>query len=82
MQKTVNSNQSLVLFNPSVEPLSDATTPSQSGPGSDGNEGVLRIPQSFSITGTLPSDCLRLVSFLCLMAYQPFIGYFMPKPFS
>ena len=32
--------------------LSGATTPSQSGPGSDGNEGVLRIPQSSSITGS------------------------------
>ena len=30
----------------------------QSGPGSDGNEGVLHIPQSYSITGTSPSDCL------------------------
>ena len=30
----------------------------QSGPGSDGNEGVLRIPQSSSIAGTSPSDCL------------------------
>ena len=38
--------------------LSAATTPDQSGPGSDGNEGVLRIPQSSSITGTSPSDCL------------------------
>ena len=38
--------------------LSDATTPSQSGPGSDGIEEVLRIPQSSSITGTSPSDCL------------------------
>ena len=26
--------------------LSDATTPSQSGPGRDDNKGVLRIPQS------------------------------------
>ena len=34
-----------------------ATTPSPSGPGSDGNEGVLYIPQSSSITGTSPSDC-------------------------
>ena len=32
--------------------------PGQSGPGSNGNEGVLRIPQSPSITGTSPSDCL------------------------
>ena len=38
--------------------LSGATVPGQSGPGSDGNEGVLHIPQSSSITGTSPSDCL------------------------
>ena len=38
--------------------LSGATTPGQSGPGSDGNEGVLSIPQSSSITEALPSDCL------------------------
>ena len=37
--------------------LSGATTPGQSGPGSDGNEGVLSIPQS-SKTGASPSDCL------------------------
>ena len=42
--------------------LSDATTPSQSRPWSDDNEGVLRIPKSSSITGTSPSDCL--VSYL------------------
>ena len=28
------------------------------GPGSDSNEGVLRIPQSSSIIGTSPLDCL------------------------
>ena len=38
--------------------LSGATTPGQSGHGSDGNEGVLRIPLSSSITGASPSDCL------------------------
>ena len=38
--------------------LSGATTPGQSGPGRDGNEGILCIPQSFSITGTSPSDSL------------------------
>ena len=32
--------------------LSGATTPGQSGPGSDGNEAVLRIPQSPRITIT------------------------------
>ena len=35
-----------------------ATTPGQSGPGSDGCEGVLRIHQSLCITGNSPSDCL------------------------
>ena len=38
--------------------LSSATIPDQSGPGSNGNEGVLRLPQSSSIIGTSPSDCL------------------------
>ena len=42
--------------------LSGAITPGQSGPGSNGYEGVLCIPQSPSITGTSPSDCL--VSYL------------------
>ena len=35
--------------------------PDQGRPGSNGNERVLRIPQSPSITGTSPSD--RLVSY-------------------
>ena len=48
----------LVLFNTKI----GATIPGHSGPGSDGNKGVLRIPQSSSITGTSPSDCL--VSYL------------------
>ena len=38
--------------------LLNATTPSQSGPGIDGNEEVLCILQSFSISGASPSDCL------------------------
>ena len=42
--------------------LSGATTLGQRGPGSDGNEGVPYIPQSSSITGASPSDCL--VSYL------------------
>ena len=41
--------------------LSDATTPS--GPGSDGNLGLLHISQSSSIIGTSPSD--YLVSYPC-----------------
>ena len=47
----------LVLFN-TDRALSGATMPGQSGPGSNGDEGVLHIPQSPSITGTSPSDCL------------------------
>ena len=39
--------------------LSGATTSSQSGPGSNGNEGVHRIPQSFSNTETSSSDCFE-----------------------
>ena len=38
--------------------LSGATTLGQSGPGSDGNKRVVRIPQSSSITGALQSDFL------------------------
>ena len=30
----------------------------QSGPGNDDNKGVFHIPQSSSIAGTSPSDCL------------------------
>ena len=45
------------MSNSLIEPidriLSGATTPDQSGPGINGNEGVLCIPQSSSITGTL-----------------------------
>ena len=38
--------------------LSSAITLGQSGPGSDDSEGLFHIPQSSSITGTSPSDCL------------------------
>ena len=38
--------------------LSGAITPGQRGHESDGNEGVLYIPQNSSITGTSPSDYL------------------------
>ena len=40
--------------------LSGATIPAQSGPRSNVSEGVLHIPQSSSITGATPSDCLVL----------------------
>ena len=38
--------------------LSGATTLGQGGPGSEGNEEVLCISQSCSITEASPSDCL------------------------
>ena len=38
--------------------LSGVATLGQSGPGSNGNKGVLYIPQSSSITRAYPSDCL------------------------
>ena len=50
------------MSNYSVWPIdktqSGATTLRQSRPGSDGNGGVLRIPQSSSITAASLSDCL------------------------
>ena len=63
MQKALKSrNHGLVQFNPYIGPLSVATTPGQSGPGSNGNEGVLRIPQSSRITGTSSSDFFIVIS--------------------
>ena len=47
-------------------------TPGQSGPESDGNEGLVDIPKSSSITGTSPSDCL--VSY----PGQSFVGVLIP----
>ena len=37
--------------------LSGATIPGESGPESDGNKGVFRIPQSSGNTGASASDC-------------------------
>ena len=57
MEKTVNSrNYGLILFKPAIGSLSGPTTPGQSGPRSDGNDRVLNIPQSSSITATSSSD--------------------------
>ena len=53
------SNNSIWLID---RTLSGATTPSKTGPESDGIEGVLRILQSSSITGASPSG--YLVSYL------------------
>ena len=49
------------MSNRSIRPidrtLSDATTPGQSRPGSDGNKGIFRILQNSSITRASPLDC-------------------------
>ena len=42
--------------------ISDAMTWGQSESGSDGNEELLHIPQSISLAGASPPDCL--VSYL------------------
>ena len=51
--------------------LSSATTLDQSGPGSDGNEEILHIPQSSSITEA-SSDCLVSYTELALEESYPF----------
>ena len=52
------------MSNSSIRPinrtLSGATTQGQSGPESNGNEGVLRIPESSNINRALLSDCFVL----------------------
>ena len=58
MPKRWNSNYGLILFNQDIGPLSGTTTPGQSEPGSDGNEGLLGISQSTIIIGASQSDCL------------------------
>ena len=57
--------------------LSGATTPGQSGPGSDGNDGVLHFPQSSSITGLVWFGLVSLFN-----GISTFVGYLMPKLFS
>ena len=51
------------MSNSSIWPIdktqSGNTTSGQSGPGSDGNEGVLSIPQISIITDAALSDCLK-----------------------
>ena len=48
------------MLNSSIWPIdktiSSTTNPGWSGPGSDGNEGVLLIPQSSSITDASSAD--------------------------
>ena len=59
--------------------LSGATTPGHSGPGSDGNKGVLRILQSSSIIRTSLSDCLVSYTGQSLGSLQ-IISWFILRP--
>ena len=75
----------VVLFQPiyfsistqfsSISPInrnqSCATTPGLCEPGSDGNEGILCISQSSSITGASPSDCLMSYPGQSLVEFYP-----------
>ena len=47
-----------VVFDPRDRTLSGATTSGQSRTGSDGSEGVIRIPENSSIARASPSVCL------------------------
>ena len=63
-RKSRSTDHYATMWNSSIWPidrtLSVATTPGQSGSGSDGNDEIIRIPQSTSITGASPSECLVL----------------------
>ena len=56
IQLSMSTQFSFIL--PIDRTLSSVTTPGQSGPRIEGNDGVLHIPRSSSITATSPSDCL------------------------
>ena len=62
MDLALKNLQRLICYKTQTTNQPGATTPGQSGPGSNGNEVVLRIPQSSTVTGASPSDCL--VSYL------------------
>ena len=48
----------VICNRPTDRTLSGTNSRGQRGPASDGNEGVLHIPQSSTITANLPLDCL------------------------
>ena len=51
--------------------LPDAIIPGLSGRGNDSNEGMFCIPQSSSITGASPADCLMSYSRHSLVGVLP-----------
>ena len=62
--------------------LSGATTPGQNGPWSDGNEGVLCIPQSSSITIKLFSIISRTLIREALLLCSEAVGVFYSPSFT
>ena len=54
------------------QPITGKISTGQNGPGNDGNEGLLCIPQSSSITGTSALDmyivcvCVRVCVYACV----------------
>ena len=61
----------------SVWSIDWTTNSGQSGPGIDGNKGVLCIPQSSSITEASPADCL--VSYQNTLLSRDAIGVFLDR---
>ena len=55
---------------------------SLTSPAIEGGDTVLRIQASDMLRIFLSLEPSLFVWFLCLMAYQPFISYFITKPFS
>ena len=81
---SISNNSSFTQFSsiwPIDRTLLGATTPSQSGPGSDGNEELLHILQSSSITGARP-DCVISRTFVggVLLLFRGAVGVFYSPP--
>ena len=51
------SRHDMMMMRPIDRTLSGGTTQSQSRPGSDDDEGVIRTPQRSTITGTSATNC-------------------------
>ena len=68
MHSVYISNSSILPIN---RTLSGATTPGQSKPGSNSNEGVLCTSLNTNITGTSPSYCLVFNIALNILVWLP-----------
>ena len=87
MSKTVLFQ--IIQFNQTVQfsidmTLSGATTTGQSGPGSNSNERVLRLPQSPATLGKKTNDDIYTANLSWLVGFygiSTFVGYLTPNPF-